>query len=129
MKLKNLEAELEREIVTSEDWRLECEASDERNKELTLENDKKSESIKQLNNTIVSLKSRLFEANRNLSEYQEKTESDFESEKKKLEKNMKKMKDEYNISLKDVEDEMDLLKDKLERKRQSGKRKLNFLLK
>merc|ERR1712029_596609 len=73
VKLKNLEAELEREIVTSEDWRLECEASDERNKELTLENDKKSESIKQLNNTIVSLKSRLFEANRNLSEYQEKT--------------------------------------------------------
>ena len=117
IKLKALEDELEREIIITEDIRLEYESSEERNKELEKEIEKKSESAKQLNNSIANLKLKLFESNRNLSEYQEKTELEFEMEKRKLEKDMKKSKEEYNNNVRDLEDEMELLRDKLERKR------------
>ena len=62
------------------------------------ENDKKSETVKQLNNNIVTLKAKLFESNRNLSEYQEKTEAEFEMEKRKLEENSHKIIEEKSKS-------------------------------
>ena len=117
VQIKRLEADLEREIVTGDDLRLECESLEDINKELQSDVEKRSESIKQLNSSIVNMKAKLFEANRSLSEYQEKTEAEFEMEKKRLEKSLKKTKEEYNNNLKDLEDELDLQKDKMERKR------------
>jgi len=116
-KIRTLETELEKEEMISEDWRLECEAEDQRNKELMEENEKKNETTEQLNKTIVNQKSKLFEANRKLSELQERVETEFENEKKKLEKNLKKMKDENCNIRRDLEDEMGALKDKLEKKK------------
>ena len=66
---------------------------------------------------IVSLKSKLLEAGRQLSELREKTETENEVERRKMEKNLKKLKEEHNNSVRDLEDEMELMKQKLERKR------------
>ena len=124
VRIRKLEADLEREMVSGEDLRLECESLEDINKDLQSDVEKKSESIKQLNSSIVSLKAKLFEANRTLSEYREKTEAEFEMEKKRLEKGMKKAKEEYNINLKDLEDELDLQKEKMERRRTAD---INFV--
>ena len=117
LRVKTFGSELEREMVESEDWRLECEALEQRNKELEEENDKKGESVKQLNLSIVALKSKLLEVSRQLSELREKTETENDVEKRRMEKNMKKLKEEHNNSLRDLEDEMELMKQKMERKR------------
>ena len=117
LRIKNLETDLDREMVESEDWRLECEALEQRNKDLLEENCQKGDTVKQLNSSIVTLKSKLLEAGRQLSEFQDKTETENEIEKRKAEKTLKKLKEEHNNSLKDVEDEMELMKQKLERKR------------
>ena len=117
LRVGNLGTELDREMVESEDWRLECEALELRNKELLEENTKKGESVKQLNNSIISLKSKLLDAGRQLSEFQEKSETENEQEKRKMEKHLKKLKEDHSNSLKDLEDDMELLKQRLERKR------------
>ena len=45
----------EREIVCSEEWRLENESLEKRKKELLLDVEKESDSIMQLNNSIVHI--------------------------------------------------------------------------
>ena len=45
----------EREIVCSEEWRLENESLEKRKKELRLDVEKESDSIMQLNNSIVHI--------------------------------------------------------------------------
>ena len=109
-KIKNLETELETEIVLSDELRLELDAAEGRNKELADEVSTKNDLVEQYYRTILGLKTKVLENEKRFSDHIERVETENECELRKLRKSLKKLEETND----EIRNEMDIEKEEMQ---------------